>query len=216
MNTYYKIYPTAWTLKTTDEYQHGDTATIANKYGKETEVTIFKLVKEQNGVRLYSFIRKDNLNCQTYAQRKADKLKKWAESAEKKSNEAYEKSNEHRDFLVLGEPIKVGHHSEGRHRRIIAQAQNNMRKSCELADKAKEHRNKAERYEKRAKKIDLSMPESLEHYAKQLEKEIATHKFLKENPDKRPHSMALQYANKGVKTAKRQLEIAKMMWELEA
>lgn len=36
----------------------------------------------------------------------------------------------------MGEPIKVGHHSEGKHRAAIKRADMNMRKGCEALDKA--------------------------------------------------------------------------------
>jgi hypothetical protein len=36
----------------------------------------------------------------------------------------------------MGEPIKVGHHSEGKHRAAIKRADMNMRKGCEAFDKA--------------------------------------------------------------------------------
>lgn len=43
-----------------------------------------------------------------------------------------------------GEPIKVGHHSEGPHRAAIARADNAMRKSVEAGDAAKEAAERAE------------------------------------------------------------------------
>lgn len=45
---------------------------------------------------------------------------------------------------MQGEPIKIGHHSEGRHRRLIERADNDMRKSCELTKKAEHYDNKAD------------------------------------------------------------------------
>lgn len=65
-----------------------------------------------------------------------------------KSNEYFQKSNKHRDFLSLGEPIKVGHHSERGHRKMIDDAWNNMGKSVELSDKAAEHERVAKYWEK--------------------------------------------------------------------
>lgn len=42
-----------------------------------------------------------------------------------------------------GEPIKVGHHSEGRHRRLVDRAHNDMRKAGEAVNKAAHYRSKA-------------------------------------------------------------------------
>ena len=47
------------------------------------------------------------------------------------------------DHIPLGQPILVGHHSEGRHRRHLAKIDNAMRKSCELDSKAKHYAGKA-------------------------------------------------------------------------
>jgi hypothetical protein len=43
----------------------------------------------------------------------------------------------------MGQPILVGHHSEGAHRRRIDRSHNQMRKGCELSDKADHYRSKA-------------------------------------------------------------------------
>lgn len=45
--------------------------------------------------------------------------------------------------VMQGEPIKIGHHSEKRHRRDIRRMDDNMRKSCELAKKAEHNRDAA-------------------------------------------------------------------------
>ena len=51
----------------------------------------------------------------------ADRLRTRADAADRRAGEARNRVSEHeRDFLRLGEPIKVGHHSEGRHRKLIA------------------------------------------------------------------------------------------------
>ena len=56
-----------------------------------------------------------------------------------------------KDFLSLGEPIKVGHHSEKRHRKAIDDAWNNMGKSVEFSDKAAEHERIAKYWERKGK-----------------------------------------------------------------
>lgn len=43
----------------------------------------------------------------------------------------------------MGEPIKVGHHSEGKHRAAIKRADMNMRKGCEAYDAAKDAERRA-------------------------------------------------------------------------
>ena len=46
--------------------------------------------------------------------------------------------------IMQGEPVKVGHHSEGRHRRDIERVDNNMRKAFQGYEEAKEAAYKAE------------------------------------------------------------------------
>lgn len=48
------------------------------------------------------------------------------------------------DMIPLGQPILVGHHSEARHRRDLARAENNMRKGMELDRASTEAARKAE------------------------------------------------------------------------
>ena len=54
----------------------------------------------------------------------------------KKSNDYYNASNEGKEFLSIGEPIKIGHHSEKRHRALIERNWNRMGKSVEFEKKA--------------------------------------------------------------------------------
>ncbi|MBB5234509.1 DUF3560 domain-containing protein [Deinococcus budaensis] len=51
----------------------------------------------------------------------------------------------------MGEPIKVGHHSEGRHRRAIERSEQNMRKAVEEGRKAEYWQQRAAGVERRAR-----------------------------------------------------------------
>ncbi len=208
MNTYRKYCPNVFVAQCEQEYQKGETITLTTKRGKENEHIVHNLVFHKNGLFYYSITRADGFNAQERAKRKAERIQGWADSAERKSNQAYQASNKHRDFLSLGEPIKVGHHSEGRHRKIIREADNNMRKCVEFSDKAEAHQRRAKYWEQEAQKVNLSMPESIEFFQMQLEEAITFHQYLKENPEKRPHSLALSYANKKVKELKDKVKTA--------
>lgn len=48
------------------------------------------------------------------------------------------------DNIPLGQPILVGHHSEARHRRDLARADNHMRKGLEAVRKSEHHEQRAE------------------------------------------------------------------------
>jgi len=74
---------------------------------------------------------------------RADKLDGWAEKREAKATAGFEKAHALGDMIPFGQPILVGHHSEGRHRRDIdrinttgQRALENSRKANEMASKA--------------------------------------------------------------------------------
>lgn len=67
---------------------------------------------------------------------KLKSLNNWADNADKKGSDYKEKSNEGADFLALAEPIKVGHHSEKRHRALIERNWNRMSNAVEEFKKA--------------------------------------------------------------------------------
>lgn len=149
---------------------------------------------------------------QERAKAKAEKYNNWANIAENKSNEYYKASQEGKDFLVLAEPIKIGHHSEKRHRALIDRNWSRMGKSIEFSEKAKTHENKAEYWANRENEINLSMPESVEFYAFKLEKAKMYHADMKSGKIERSHSMSLQYANKDVKEAQKRYDLAVKLW----
>lgn len=212
MNTYAKYCPNVWLAQCESEHAKGDIVPVTNKYGKEIDCEIHNLILRKNGFNYYSITRCDGLNRQTYAQRKAKKYETWAASSQKRSSEWMEKSNEGREFLSLAEPIKVGHHSEKRHRALIYRNWNRVGNAVAESDKAEQHDLKAAYWESMTGKVDLSMPESVEYFEHALQKAEAHHKELKDNPAKRVHSMSLSYASKNVKDLKDKVETAKKLW----
>lgn len=213
MNTYTKFYPNVFAAKCSEKHEKGEIITIETKYGKEIENEVHNFLgTTKDGFFLYSVTRTDGTNSQTRAEAKAEKLEGYAINAEKRSSTYYEASNEGRDFLLLGEPIKIGHHSERRHRKLIERNWARMGKSVAESEKASEYERRAEYWKNKASKIDLSMPESLEFFEFELEKAKNHHQFLKDNPEKRAHSMSLQYSNKAVKDLTEKVEMAIRLW----
>lgn len=83
----------------------------------------------------------------TYRERRearADRLDGWAEKREAKSEAAYDGVRRIADGIPFGQPILVGHHSEGRARRDQARIESGMRRSIESADMADSMRSRAE------------------------------------------------------------------------
>lgn len=212
-NTFHKYCPNVFVAKCSDTHSRGDIISLETKYGKEVECEVHNyLGQTRDGAHLYSITRNDGVDSQSRAEAKAEKLEGYAANAEKRSTAFYEASREGKDFLSLGEPIKIGHHSERRHRKLIERNWSRMGKSVAESDKAKEYERRVEYWKARACKIDLSMPDCLEYYEFELEKAKKNHQFLKDNPDARRHGMHLQYSNKAVKDLQDKVNTAIKLW----
>lgn len=212
MNTYHKLCPNVFLAKCDAKHEKGEIINVTTKYGKENESIVFNLMFEKDGFYYYSIVRADGFNMQEWARQKAERRRMWAASAEQKSEEYFNKADRHRDFLSLGEPIKVGHHSERRHRKMIEDSWNNTGKAVEYSNKAEQHLSKAEYWDKRANDINLSMPESVEYYEHKLEQATEYHAGLKSGKYPRTHSYSLTYAKKAVNEAQKNYDLAKKLW----
>lgn len=212
MNTYAKYCPNVWLAKCETEHARGDIIPVANKYGKESDCEVHNLVVKNSNGFFYSITRCDGLNKQTYAEKKAEKYKAWSASLNDKADSWASKANEGREFLSLGEPIKVGHHSEGRHRALIARNHARMDNAVASFKAAEEHARKADYWASRRNDIDLSMPESLEYYTHELEQAKARHEGLKDGTIERRTGYSVQYANKTRKDLEDKLKKAVILW----
>ena len=212
MNTYSKYCPNVYVAKCAEQHEKGEIITVQTKYGKENECEVHNLVAASSSFYYYTITRADGYNMQERAKRKAEQQRASAIKAEAKSQHYFDRSNKDRDFLSLAEPIKVGHHSEKRHRKAIEEAWNNTGKAVEMHDKAREHERKAESWERRQKDINLSIPESLEYYKEKLEQAIEYHQGLKSGKYPKEHAYSMAYANKAVKDLKKQVELATILW----
>jgi hypothetical protein len=213
MNIYYKFAPNVYLAKCTEMHSKGDVINVTTKYGKDNESIIFNLIAQKDGFYYYSIVRADGFNIQERAKAKAERYNKWAISAENKSNQYYEASKEGKDFLSLAEPIKVGHHSEKRHRALIERNYNRMGKSVEMTNKAELHGSKAEYWASKENDVNLSMPESVEYFEYKVEETKMKHEGLIDGSIKRDHSYSLTYAKKAVNEAEKNLKLAKKLWD---
>ena len=212
MNTYSKFVPNVFLAKCPQSYAKGDVINVTTKYGKQNSCEVVNLIYVKEGHFFYSIIRADGFNLQERAKKKADKYNNFAVTATQQSYKYYLASNKDRDFLSLGEPIKIGHHSEKRHRRIIEQARNNMAKSVEFSKKVITYEDKAEYWANRQDDINLSMPESLEYYERKLSEAVQHHEQLKSGAIPRSHSFSLTYAKKEVNELQKKVILAKKLW----
>ena len=89
----------------------------------------------------------------TYRERRearASRLREWAAKREVKAASAFGAVERLSGMIPLGQPILVGHHSEGRARRDAARIDGGMRAGLEHARKAEEMAARAETIERQA------------------------------------------------------------------
>jgi len=99
-----------------------------------------------------------------YEERKQSKIERMQERAAKatdESNKQYEKAQRIGEMIPFGQPILVGHHSEGRHRNHLKKIDNAMRNSIEASNKAKHYANRA-RFAESNKAISSDDPEAIQ------------------------------------------------------
>lgn len=213
MNTYAKSqFPNVYLAKCEEPHEKGATINVTTKYGKLNESIVFNLIFERDGFYYYSIVRADGFNVQEWAKRKSEKLNGAAVNAHKKSTKYWEASKEGADFLRLAEPIKVGYHSEKRHRALIHRNQKRMSKCVEMSDKAETYSERAEYWKRMTDTINLSMPESLGYYEFKLEQAKAKHQGLKDGTIERGHSFSLTYAKKEVNKLEKKVKAAQLLW----
>ena len=208
MNVFKKYCPNVWVAQCDEKHDKGEVITLETQYGKKVECEVYNLLAEKNDKVYYSIVRLE----ESYATRKAEEYRNSQAAHTKKSFEWYQKSQEGAEFLRLGEPIKVGHHSEHRHRALIERNWNRMGNSVKEQEIADERARKAEYWEGKIGDINLSMPESLEYFTTLLEQAKARQQGLKDGTIEREHSYGLTYATKAVKELAQKVELAQKLW----
>ena len=78
-------------------------------------------------------------------ERKQERREEWATGREHKAAQAFKRADmsESATGIPFGQPILIGHHSEGAHRNAIKRAENAMNSACESSNMAEHHHEKA-------------------------------------------------------------------------
>ena len=92
MNTYVKFCPNVFLAKCDEKHEKGEVIEVTTKYGNENESIVFNLIFEKDGFFYYSIVRADGFNVQEWAKQRAERRRAWAESAERKSKEYFDKA----------------------------------------------------------------------------------------------------------------------------
>ena len=173
---------------------------------------VYNLIWKDGIYYYYSIIRADGYDAQKHSEKKKCILETAAINAQKKGLKYYEASKEGADFLRLGEPIKIGHHSEKKHRALIERNHERFGKYIECEKKADDYKNRAKFWESKEDIINLSMPESLTYFEEKLKEAKKIHLEIKNQKEKREHSFSLTYAKKNVNDFEKKAMLAKKLW----
>lgn len=216
MNTYKKYCPNVFVAKCKEMQNKGDVITLTTKRGKENKHIVWNLIgRDRDGSFYYSITREDGFNAQERAKNRTEKLQGYQANALKRSDDAYNSraTKQELDFLSLGEPIKIGHHSEKRHSKLFEKYDNKMRKSFEEKEKSESYESRIEYWKDKENEINLSMPESIDFFIYKLEEAKEYHEGLKSGKYKKEHSFSMTYAKKKVNELTNKVELAKRLWE---
>jgi prefoldin subunit 5 len=118
---------------------------------------------------------------QDYEERKEGKIDAYKERARKANVIADQESNKARNMgsvIPFGQPIMIGHHSEGRHRALLKRIDTAHRKASEAYNKADYYEDKAATAENNHS-ISGDDPEAVERYQKKLAKLEKSQEYMK-------------------------------------
>jgi len=118
---------------------------------------------------------------ENYEERKAEKIEAYERLSEKNKKEAselWEHGKKLADVIPFGQPILVGHHSEGKHRNHLKRIDNTYKKAIDTGKKAEYYENKAESMAKNTA-ISSDDPQAITKLEKKIEETKELHKKSK-------------------------------------
>lgn len=123
----------------------------------------------------------DPMEFHPYHIKKQQRLERYQQLTEKHQEQAYQRFNSRNSKQLIdmaGEPVKIGHHSERRHRNLIKRADKDMFLGVE-------HTRKAEHFQRKMKSLQNNQsihsddPEAIQKLRKKLEKMKEFHRSMK-------------------------------------
>lgn len=113
-------------------------------------------------------------------ERRAKRRREWAEGREAKADAAHQASHDAVAGIPFGQPILVGHHSEGGHRRAIERSQSQASKAIEHGDMARRHTEAADTIERQlGASVYDDDPDAIERLRERIEKREAQREQMK-------------------------------------
>ncbi|SDY88980.1 DUF3560 domain-containing protein [Thermoactinomyces sp. DSM 45892] len=116
-----------------------------------------------------------------YEEKKEQRIERYERLAEKHQELSNAYCNSHSIQTLrgmAGEPIKVGHHSEGRHRRLVERGHNDMRKSIDHSKTSEYYIRKAEAA-RNNKAIYSDDEDAIEKLSMRIEELVEIHETMK-------------------------------------
>ncbi len=149
---------------------------------------------------------------------RAEKRREWAESRDRKSAAGFNRARVIADGIPFGQPILVGHHSEGRARRDQGRIHSGMSQGVESQKMAEHHRYKAANLEGALENSIFSDdPDAIEQLTEKIErleekrgKMKAANAEARKSKKPRPYpSYSLSNLGATIRTAKQRIQTIK-------
>ena len=148
-----------------------------------------------------------------YQERNQKIIENYEEKAERNSIASKERARKGSQILeaMNGQPLLLGHHSEGRHRADLKRIDNNFRKANELEEKSNYYTDKAESA-KNNNSISSDDPEAI----KKLKEQLYALEKLREEVKKQEHTTyELNYISADIRRVKARIEELEELEKLE-
>lgn len=110
---------------------------------------------------------------QERAEARAERFEERSETAQERSASLYKTAHQMADCIPFGQPILIGHYSEGRDRRFRARIEAKFRRCFEEGDKAKYYAERAATARATASGSEYSNPRYLGNRIKEVKSQIA-------------------------------------------
>ena len=148
-----------------------------------------------------------------YQERKQKRIENYEKKAERNSLASKERARKGSQILeaMNGQPLLLGHHSEGRHRADLKRIDNNFRKANELEEKSNYYADKAEAA-KNNNSISSDDPEAI----KKLKEQLYALEKLRDDTKKQEHTTyELNYISADIRRVKARIEELEELEKLE-
>lgn len=167
MNVYKKYCPSVYVALCEEEHEKGDIIEVTTKYGKENECVVFNFIGMFDDKYMYSIVRADGFDYKAYCEKKLKQTQEFTDVLRDLPDCPSPKSSK-----TFGEPVKADHYSSGKHRRMIEKNNRDENKRLERIKNTEELAGSEYYWRQKIARPNLSMPESICFFERELERLI--------------------------------------------